>query len=154
MYIGIDPGVTGAIAFINPEGFSWVEDTPVEKATSGHNYLGASMAALIKSVERNGIVHACIEDIVTLPGQNPAHVAKRGRGLGIWEGILLAEGIPYTIVRPHIWKKEMGLSSDKSSSRALAQQLHPDLAACFARVKDDGRAEAALIADYGMRKGL
>jgi crossover junction endodeoxyribonuclease RuvC len=41
------------------------------------------------------------------------------------------------------------LSSDKDTSRQLAMQRFPDYAEKFVRKKDDGRAEAALIALYG-----
>ena len=40
----------------------------------------------------------------------------------------------------------------KDQSRALASNLFPQSAYLFKRVKDDGRAEAALIAYYGAAK--
>jgi hypothetical protein len=55
-------------------------------------------------------------------------------------------------VDPSAWKKTMHLSTDKNASRALASQYFPDAADQWSRVRDDGRAEAALIAYYGARK--
>jgi hypothetical protein len=48
------------------------------------------------------------------------------------------------------WKKANGLvKKPKSASRGLAMELWPDAAPLFKRVKDDGRAEACLIARAG-----
>jgi hypothetical protein len=60
--------------------------------------------------------------------------------------------VPTFEVDPSAWKKTMRLSTDKNASRALASQYFPDCADQWARVKDDGRAEAALIALYGKGK--
>jgi hypothetical protein len=65
---------------------------------------------------------------------------------------LFFAGIPTFEVDPSTWKKSMHLSADKNASRALASQYFPDSADQWSRVRDDGRAEAALIAYYGARK--
>jgi hypothetical protein len=65
---------------------------------------------------------------------------------------LFFAGIPTFEVDPSAWKKTMHLSTDKNASRALASQYFPDAADQWSRVRDDGRAEAALIAYYGARK--
>jgi crossover junction endodeoxyribonuclease RuvC len=52
-------------------------------------------------------------------------------------------------VSPAVWKKHFKLPADKEASRALALPLFPATAEHFARKKDHGRAEAALIARYG-----
>jgi crossover junction endodeoxyribonuclease RuvC len=54
-----------------------------------------------------------------------------------------------TLVKPQKWKKHFSLDKDKDKSRALANRRFPDNHQDFARKKDDGRAEAALIALYG-----
>lgn len=43
------------------------------------------------------------------------------------------------------------MRQDKGASRVRAQQLFPNAAAQFAMVKDDGKAEAVLLAEYGRR---
>jgi hypothetical protein len=65
---------------------------------------------------------------------------------------LFFAGIPTFEVDPSTWKKSMHLSADKNASRALASQYFPDSADQWSRVRDDGRAEASLIAYYGARK--
>jgi hypothetical protein len=56
-------------------------------------------------------------------------------------------------VSPAKWKKALGLSADKGASRRRAIELWPERAQWFARVKDDGRAEAALIAYWWLQHG-
>jgi len=76
-----------------------------------------------------------------------------GRGLGIVEGVALGAGIPVRWVSPAKWKRALGLSADKGASRRRAIELWPAQSAMFARVKDDGRAEAALIAYWWLHFG-
>jgi hypothetical protein len=56
----------------------------------------------------------------------------------------------WLLVPPQVWKKRLKIDSDKKVSLALARQLFPN--APLARVKDGGRAEALLIAEYMRRK--
>lgn len=58
------------------------------------------------------------------------------------------------IVNPSVWKKEMGLSSDKPLSREMAIDLFPSHKALFRMAKNTGLAEAALIAEWGKSKFL
>ena len=60
-----------------------------------------------------------------------------------------ALGVAVTLVTPAKWKATLRVPADKSASRQRAAQLWPGLAGTFARVKDDGRAEAAMIGLYG-----
>ena len=57
--------------------------------------------------------------------------------------------LPVKFVQPASWKKHFGLNRDKGLSRSLATQRFPEYAKLFARAKDDGRAEAALLALFG-----
>jgi len=68
-----------------------------------------------------------------------------GRRYGLWLGILAALSLPYTSVRPGVWKRSIGLSGkDKEQARARAIQLFPG--ADLRRKRAEGRAEALLIA--------
>jgi len=71
----------------------------------------------------------------------------------IVEGVALGAGIPVRWVSASKWKRALGLSADKGASRRRATELWPAQSAMFARVKDDGRAEAALIAYYWLYYG-
>jgi crossover junction endodeoxyribonuclease RuvC len=77
---------------------------------------------------------------------------------GVTEGVLGAAGIPATFLTPPNWKRLVGIppgkDGAKDAARAEAIRRWPAHASFFSRVKDDGRAEAALIGIAGlMRKG-
>jgi hypothetical protein len=67
--------------------------------------------------------------------------------VGVWLGMLGALGITHTRIRPHVWKRTLGLTSDKERARLRAMQLFPT--ADLRRKKDHGRAEALLLGYYG-----
>jgi len=61
--------------------------------------------------------------------------------------------IAYTLVAPATWKRALGgIPAEKDAARARASQLMPSASGYWARKKDDGRAEAALIAFWGCRR--
>jgi crossover junction endodeoxyribonuclease RuvC len=76
-----------------------------------------------------------------------------GRSLGVVEGVLAALNVPVTYVAPATWTKALGKAAGKDASRQRAIELFPAMSEHFKRVKDDGRAEAALIAMWGIRNG-
>ena len=79
-----------------------------------------------------------------------------GRSRGICEGVLAALGIPASHIAPAAWKRAVGIAPGKDgakdAARSEAIRRWPAKAALFDRVKDDGRAEAALIAIAGMKR--
>jgi crossover junction endodeoxyribonuclease RuvC len=72
-----------------------------------------------------------------------------GRSVGIIEGVLAARQIPVTFTTPQAWQKQSGAAKGKDGSRQRVMELFPSQAHLFARVKDDGRADAVLIALAG-----
>jgi Holliday junction resolvasome RuvABC endonuclease subunit len=155
IYIGIDPGLSGAVATITPEGGIgvYLYDTPTAETGKGtkRDYLIANMANILDHMVDPFCV---IEAVHSMPKQGVASSFSFGRGLGIWEGILSAYKIPYAKVAPQTWKKAMlgDMPRDnKDSSRIAATRLFPQVSAQLSRKKDDGRAEALLMAEYGKR---
>ena len=159
--IGIDPGLDGALAIIEPAD-TMVFDTPVfttkvARGTKRVYDLGRMVNWLQPwaDQERGGVripSHAFIENIHSMPGQGVRSMFSMGYGVGAWHGILTALGIEYTLVTPQKWKAPFGLlGCGKDDARLLAQRLWPDRAVLFERKKDDGRADAMLIAEYGRR---
>ena len=145
MIIGIDPGKAGAVAWVSEGGhLIEVRDLPFTKE-------GLMCAVLAEWVSGPGRrpTHAFLERVAARPGAGVSGMFNFGRGYGQIEGVLSAVGIPVTLVTPGKWKGDLRLSADKAASRARAAQLWPGLAGMFARVRDDGRAEAALIALHG-----
>ncbi len=143
--VGIDPGATGAIACLAHDGaLLWVEDMPY---ADGHVLAPILARIVLRSHEAHR--HAIVERAQAMPGQGIASTFRYGAGYGAILGVLGALDIPLVTVHPGVWKRGAGLHRDKGASRRRAVELWPDHADLFARVKDDGRAEAALIARHG-----
>lgn len=151
-YIGIDPGQTGAVAIIK-NGEVLLYDTPTESVKKGKSnkteHLPAGMASLLRG---HYPCHAFIESVHSMPGQGVSSSFGFGKGFGMWIGILATLEIPYTLVTPQAWKKEiMQGVSDKDAARGRAMQLYPQASKELSRKKDIGRADALLICEYGRR---
>lgn len=153
--IGIDPGLTGAVALIDPNGNAYLWDTPTIAVKKGKKtkteYLPAQMAALFTDAPF-GPTHAYIEKVGAMPGQGVTSMFNFGKGYGLWLGILAGLRIPHTLVTPQAWKKElMQGMADKDAARIRAQELFPQCVDRLSRKKYIGRADALLIAEYGRR---
>jgi hypothetical protein len=163
VYIGIDPGLDGAVAALDGDGtLIWVWDTPtitVPKA-KGHKrmYQPRLMAEILDSYrEKYGELRITVgmELVNAMPGQGVTSMFSMGRGVGTWEGIVAALRLPIEYATPQSWKKVMlgtGVGKDKSLSILRAQQLVPASSQFLKLKKHDGRAEAILIAEYFRRK--
>lgn len=147
IFIGIDPGLFGAVAIIDGATVS-IHDTPVAKTGKKSDYIPAAMAAILSDL-RNA--YCVIEAVHALPGQGVTSMFNFGKGFGLWLGILAGLRIPHTKVTPQAWKKQlMAGMGDKAASRIRACELYPGCAGQLSRVKDHGRAEALLLAHYGL----
>jgi crossover junction endodeoxyribonuclease RuvC len=151
--IGIDPGLTGAVAGLDAHGaLQALADTPtlVLKVQRGTRqvYDVPGMAALLRSYAALH-THVYIEESQPMPGQGTRSMFTIGYGYGLWIGVLATLQIPYTNVRPGIWKRALTLGKDKEASRLRAMQLYPG--ADLRLKKHHGRAEALLLAAYGLR---
>jgi crossover junction endodeoxyribonuclease RuvC len=147
MIIGCDPGIHGAIAWLSDDGhLIEARDLPVAKANGKSELMPAALADMLRE---RPVTHAFVERVASRPGAGVASSFNFGRGFGQIEGVLAALGVPVTLVTPAKWKAALRLPADKSAARLRAAQLWPGLAGTFARVKDDGRAEAALLGLYG-----
>ena len=154
LILGIDPGFSGAFAVLNPTTMNLgVADMPVVKNTKGKTELDLpALYDLLTPPTRN--VTAILEFVAARPNQGAPATFRFGQGFGAIQMALAAHQIPVQYVTPAKWKRHFGLSKDKGASRGLANQRFPINAKDFRRVKDDGRAEAALIALYGKEKLL
>ncbi len=169
IYLGIDPGATGAVAVLDPDYAhtaddrvdyidSGVFDCPIVLGGKSGNQKQLDVAAMATLIHRLvGAHNACavIEWQQAFPKQGASSTFKLGTNYGAWMGILAALGIPFELVRSQVWKPSVGLArgSSKDESRAAAARLFPSLAGKLTRKKDDGRAEALLIAEFRRRIG-
>ena len=151
--IGIDPGLSGAIAIISPENLK-IFDMPimtVERNGKAKRQVSASELAEMLYLYSGRDCHVYCERVSAMAGQGVTSVFSFGRSFGMIEGILAAFKLPVTYVAPATWVKAVGRGQGKDASRARAMELFPSDQDQFKRVKDDGRADAALIAYWGSR---
>jgi len=153
LIIGIDPGITGAIAALDHTGLLSVDDIPTMACGKGgrrrkHQVNAAGLSALLmERVDgRSNEVLVVLERVNSMPGQGVAGVFSLGDTFGSIRGVVAALGLPLELVTPQTWKKHFRLPSDKELARAKAIELYPG--APLGRVKDHGRAEAILIARH------
>jgi hypothetical protein len=140
--LGVDPGVTGGIAFLYA-GSGRIEALDIP--TAGGE---VDVDTLVRAVRAAAPSLAIIERASAMPKQGVSSTFKYGVAYGALRTIVALCEIPYHLVTPRKWKGHFGLDSDKEKSRALAIRLWPGCG-LFSRKKDHGRAEAALIARYG-----
>ena len=140
-YVGIDPGKTGAMAIF------WMD------TVSGHvpeiaDY-SKNIWQLIPNYPPDTVVY--IEQVHAMPGQGVTSMFNFGANFGWWLGALDTIGHKYNTVTPQAWKKHFGLiGKDKEAARQLAIKIFPKLKDKLSRKMDHGRADALLIAKYGM----
>ena len=160
LYLGIDPGLGGALACVqpgsdvDPKPHISVHDMPTFTITV--NQKPRRQLDLVKVNElfdrMDGLVtHAGIEEPHALPGQGVTSAFSFGFVCGVLQMVCAAYRIPVTLVRPATWKAQMRLTADKDACRKRASQLFPTAAELWARKQDDGRAEAVLLAWWGLR---
>lgn len=143
MIVGVDPGKTGALVLLDTPVIVDYLDMPFnDKLVDGQAIF--EMVMFWRNIYN--VTDACVEQVSSRPQQGVVSTFNFGVSYGIVLGALQAALFDITFVRPQVWKKTLGLSSDKEESRTMALSLWPDNAEDFARKKDDGRAEAALIA--------
>jgi crossover junction endodeoxyribonuclease RuvC len=145
--LGIDPGFSGALAVYDAGARALsVMDMPVSPGTKGRVDL---MHAVLFDALDHPPCDVWVENVSAMPGQGVTSMFRFGQTVGAIHMAAAARGHALRLVTPAKWKAHFGLSRDKGASRGLAAQRFPHAADLFKRVRDDGRAEAALIALYG-----
>lgn len=149
VYIGIDPGLTGAIAMISDGWSAGVWDMATILKGSGSVKYEVDASALYKRLTKSWEgLHpvAALERVNSMPGQAASSTFSLGDSFGVARACLACAGIPTTYVTPQSWKKHFNLTSNKEESRALAIKLYPEVELHLKKHAD--RAEALLIATY------
>lgn len=156
--IGVDPGVSGAVFVIkSDETFECFDMPTFEARRNKKNKRHVDAEALVREIK------ACLapgpsigwaEAVSAMPGQGVTSSFLFGRSLGAVEGAFAGLGIPLNKVTAAVWKKAMGVTSDKRTSLEKARGLFPSCEECgvFRLVAHADRAEAALIAQYGTQQ--
>lgn len=149
---GIDPGFSGAIAIIDLDGkIHHLIDMPVLMVGSKSSL---DEVGVRQALVKHELSHVFIEKAGCMPKQGISSTSRYMASWGIIIGICVGLYIPYTLMTPQSWKKEMmaGMGKEKEASIARVKQLYPGLD--LNRKKDHGKADAVLIANYARRLGI
>jgi crossover junction endodeoxyribonuclease RuvC len=152
--IGIDPGAGGAIALLDETTDQLqVWDMPTYSLT-----INGKPRRVIADYELGrllrGIKHArlaVIEKVHSMPKQGVASSFSFGDAFGGVRCAVATLQIPMELVEPSVWKRGLRVSADKDSSRYRASQLFPKYCEFWSKASQDGRAEAALLAYFGLK---
>lgn len=158
IFIGIDPGLNGGVALLEP-GQQPIE-LHVMPTIAGKDYDVQALKDILKAPLNKGAgVLVTFEQQHALPGQGLTSTLQTGKGYGILLGLIAGLDIPHQIISARVWQKELftgvaGKLDTKAKSEIIAKRLFPY--ADFRRSKlakknHDGITDAACIAEYGRR---
>ncbi len=147
---GTDPGLSGAVATLIDGVAGPVLDMPTTDV-DGWGEIDARAVVLFIREQRaaypSAYVSACIEKVGARPNDGGTSAFRFGQTTGKLQAVFEVLGIPTTRVVPAVWKRRFGLlKQDKDAARLLAITRFPSAAGVLTRKKDNGRADALLIA--------
>lgn len=143
VYIGIDPGKSGAMAVIDTD-----KNVIHTQVFSERGYVQMLAECRVR------MCRCVLEKVNAMPKQGVTSMFNFGLNFGWIQGVLQANGIPYELVTPQKWKKEFSVTADKNTAISVAGRLYPevDLRRSERCTKPhDGICEALLMAEYAKR---
>lgn len=158
LFIGIDPGLSGAIAAVSERGkLVHVASMPTEPHGKTRRVCGRSLRAWLEDIAADPggrqVALCMLEQVASRPGQGAPSVFTFGRAFGAVEGVLSALALPVDYVTPATWKRAFGLGSDKAESIRKACDLIPGLVAWPRKQgPTHDMAEAVLLAEFARRR--
>ncbi len=150
--VGIDPGLSGAIAILKENKVLGIFDMPV-MAEGKKNKKQLNSAQLVNILKENiqdkeesAVV---VEQVNAMPGQGVTSMFNFGQTFGAIKGVCAALELPIFFVRPSKWKKHFELiNSSKDSSRTKVIEMYPSLSNQLSKKKDVNKSDAILIARF------
>ena len=154
LIIGIDPGISGSICFLQDGKIVDVIEMPTmtegkknKKQVNGSQIVNEILEK-IKELDKREI-KVVIEQVSAMPGQGVTSMFNFGQSFGILKGICSSMQLPMYFVRPAKWKKYFNLiNSEKDASRTRAIEIFPYFSKQLSRKKDSNKADAILIASF------
>lgn len=165
IYVGIDPGLSGAIATIDSDNMEIeIQAMPIIKGKGRSQYdlieiknVLCLLPGYVDTYPPRILV--TVEKLQPLPPKLGGGIAnyRRGEASG-WSWLLTGMSIPHQLVRPQGWQKVMlaGTSGTDTKQKSIiaTQRLFPGQSLkrterC--RKPDSGFSDALLICAYGMR---
>ena len=137
--IGIDPGLSGAIAVLEDKKVLGIHEMPV-MAEGKKNKRQLNSAQLVDIIKNNIIkseeIAVVVEQVNAMPGQGVTSMFNFGQTFGAIKGVCAALELPIFFVRPSKWKKYFDLiNSSKDSSRTKVIEMYPSLSSQLTKKK-------------------
>ena len=150
--IGIDPGISGALAILEGKRVMKIIDMPVmsEGKKNKRQVNSALLASLIKENTKDyDEIVVVVEQVNAMPGQGVTSMFNFGQTFGAIKGICATLELPIHFIRPSKWKRYFELiNSSKDASRTKAIEMYPHLSKELSKKKDVHQSDARLIARY------
>ena len=154
LIIGIDPGISGSICFLEDGKILDVIEMPImnegkknKKQVNGSQIYNEILKRINTQEKKN--IRVIIEQVSAMPGQGVTSMFNFGQSFGILKGICSAMQLPMFFVRPAKWKKYFNLiNSEKDASRTRAIEIFPYFSTQLSKKKDANKADAILIASF------
>ena len=150
--IGIDPGLSGAIAILENNKVVGIYDMPV-MAEGKKNKRQLNSAQLVNIIKDNTNIKeeiaVVVEQVNAMPGQGVTSMFNFGQTFGAIKGVCAALNLSIFFVRPSKWKRHFELiNSSKDSSRTKVIEMYPSLSRQLSKKKDVNKSDAILIARF------
>ncbi len=150
--VGIDPGLSGAIAILEHNKVIGIFDMPVmsEGKKNKRQLNSAQLVNILKeNINNNDETTIIVEQVNAMPGQGVTSMFNFGQTFGAIKGVCAALNLPIFFVRPSKWKKHFELiNSSKDASRTKVIEMYPSLSNQLAKKKDVNKSDAILIAKF------
>ena len=154
LIIGIDPGISGSICFLQDGKIIDVIEMPTmtegkknKRQVNGSQIYNEICKRINKNEKQE--IRIVIEQVSAMPGQGVTSMFNFGQSFGILKGISSAMQLPMYFVRPAKWKKYFNLiNSEKDASRTRAIEIFPYFSSQLSKKKDSNKADAILIASF------
>ena len=150
--IGIDPGLSGALAILKDSKVLKIFDMPVmsEGKKNKKQLNSAQLVSILKEnmteIDNTAVV---VEQVNAMPGQGVTSMFNFGQTFGAIKGVCAALNLSIFFVRPSKWKKHFELiNSSKDSSRTKVIEMYPSLSRQLSKKKDVNKSDAILIARF------
>ena len=160
LIIGIDPGISGSICFLQDGIVIDVVEMPTmaegkkNKKQVNSSQIFNIITERIKKIDKKNI-KVVIEQVSAMPGQGVTSMFNFGQTFGAIKGVCAALKLPIYFVRPSKWKKHFELiNSSKDSSRTKVIEMYPTLSDQLAKKKDVNKSDAILIARFFSETGF
>ena len=150
--IGIDPGLSGAIAFLEDNKVLGIFDMPVmSEGKKNKKQLNSAQLVNIfrENMNNEEETIVVVEQVNAMPGQGVTSMFNFGQTFGAIKGVCAALNLPIFFVRPSKWKKYFELlNSSKDASRTKVIEMYPKLSNQLTKKKDVNKSDAILIAKF------